>query len=352
MKQLVGTIMALMLVTQICRGDDDTPDAPIGPVTASVQTAAVQHRMVSKTVVAYGQVAADTRQLFNVNVPHAGQIVSLKVRVGQRVKKGDTLLDFVTAPESIQAWRQASTALAYARAERKRVAQLVVQQLATASQLAAADHAVADAEAALAAQRALGTDQGRVEVRAPFDGRVQSVPVSVGDRTAAAATLMQLSSVAGQRVLLALDVADSDGVHAGLAVHVASLVTDEPAYEGRIDQVADSVVTQTQQIEVTVQVAGVTLRPGERVRGDIRMNPHMADMVPRSAVLKDESGAYIYQVRAGKAWRITVQPGIASGNWVAISGRLLADAPVVVTGNYELQNAMLVHAEAWLKSAP
>jgi hypothetical protein len=63
-------------------------------------------------------------------------------------------------------------------------------------------------------------------------------------------------------------------------------------------------------------------------------------------VLTDARGAYVFQVAAGKARRVDVTPGTESAGLVAISGALDPALPVVVLGNYELQDGMPVREGA------
>ena len=321
-------------------------------VTATVETVALKQRMMGRQVVGYGQVVTDVRQLYSVSMRHAGQIQELAVRTGQYVRQGDTLLTSVTAPEAQQAWRQAVLALQVARDERVRVAQLFKQQLATASQWAAADHAVNDAQAVVTAQQQLGQDHTQWIVRAPGAGWVQGVSVTPGDRVQAGTVLLQLNAVSGQRVSLMVDAQDVAQLRPGLTVQCASLVTSNKRGSGRIDQVSGVLNPQTQQAEVTVRMQGAIWIPGERVRGNIELPQRSLNVVPRSAVLSDESGDYIYQVLNHHAWRVSVHTGVESGDWLAVSGPVWLNAPVVAVGNYELHNGMAVHSAVNVKTAP
>ncbi len=326
--------------------DDSAVVRPTLPPVASVHVVPLRMQSVSQTVVAYGQVAQDPARLQTVSLARAGQVIQLAVRAGQHVRRGDLLLTFARSAAVTQTWRQAQTAVQYAEAERARVAQLRSQQLATVSQLDAADRALADARSALEAARSSGSDSAQTWVRAPFDGWVQSVSVAVGDRVAADAPLLQLGPESGQGVLLDLDAVDRQRVHAGLAVRIVPLMTGSPAQDGTLAYLADVINPSTQQVSAVVRVAGHGLLPGERVRGEIALGAHRALVVPRTAVLDDGNGDCIYQVRGGRAWRVAVQRGIESGDVVAVSGKLLPDAPVVALGNYELQNGMAVRQDA------
>jgi hypothetical protein len=79
-----------------------------------------------------------------------------------------------------------------------------------------------------------------------------------------------------------------------------------------------------------------------QVRGTIALDSKESWVVPRSAVLRDEQGSFLFQVRDGHARRVPVTVAIESGNTVAVSGALDSSLKVVVSGNYELQDGMTV----------
>jgi hypothetical protein len=68
----------------------------------------------------------------------------------------------------------------------------------------------------------------------------------------------------------------------------------------------------------------------------------VAWVVPRSAVLRDAQGDYLFQVRQGHARRVNVQTGLEQGGLIAVRGSFEVNAPVVSLGNYELQDGMVV----------
>ena len=65
-------------------------------------------------------------------------------------------------------------------------------------------------------------------------------------------------------------------------------------------------------------------------------------VVPRSAVVFDETGPHLFTVSGGKAHRIFVQVGLDQGDAIEVSGTIGAGAQVAVEGAYELQDGMPV----------
>lgn len=329
--------LSLLLAAGGARG----ADAP----SVQVQTVALKQQAMTDSVTGYGVVSPDTRSLHTISLPRPGQLVSLYVSAGQVVKKGTPLLAFGTSADAALGYQQARDAVDFARSETTRIEQLVSQQLATQSQLAAAKKAQADAEAGLRGQEKIGSNQPLERITAPFNGVVVSVQAAQGDRMAAGATVLQLARAGAQRVLLGVEPEDIGRVHPGLSVQVKP-VFGGPTLVGRVAQVFGVINPQTQLVDVLVEVAGVGSLPGTRVRADIEVDQQTLWVVPRSAVLRDEHGAYLFQVAQGKAHRVTVQTGLEQAGLIAVQGEFDPKLPVVSLGNYELREGMAVHEGA------
>ncbi len=310
--------------------------------SVQVQTMALKQQTMTDTVSGYGVVSPDTHALQTISLPRAGQIVALLVSAGQVVKKGAPLLEFGTGADAAMSYQQARQAVDFARSEAARVGQLLSQQLATQSQLAAAKKALADAEAALRAQEKMGANRPLERLTAPFDGVVTAVQTAQGDRVAAGAPVVQLARAGGQRVLVGVEPDETARVRPGMVVNVVPVFGAGHPSIGRVTQVFGMINPQTQFVDVLVQLPDAGLMPGTRVHAEIQTGRHTAWTVPRSAVLSDAQGDYIFQVREGKARRVNVKTGLEHGGLVAVQGAFTDGAPVVSLGNYELQDGMAV----------
>ncbi len=310
--------------------------------SVQVETVALKQQPMMDTVSGYGVVSPDTRAIQTVSLPRPGQIVALLVSAGQVVKKGVSLLEFATGAAAALGYRQARQALDFAQSEVARIEQLASQQLATQSQLGAAKKTLADAEAALRTQEKIGTGQALEQVTAPFDGVVVALQAAQGDRLAAGAPVLQLARAGGQRVVLGVEPGEVARVRPGMAVSVAPVFNPERKVAGQVAQVFGMINPQTQFVDVLVVVPGDGLMPGTRVHAEIQLNRKAEWVVPRSAVLRDAQGAYIFQVRADKARRVNVQTGLQRDGLIAVQGAFTASEPVVSLGNYELRDGMTV----------
>lgn len=319
-----------------------------GPVLAAdassvlVETVALKRQAMAATVSGYGVVSPDTRSLQTISLPRPGQIVGLLASVGEAVKKGAPLLDFATGAEATLSYREGRHAVDFATDELARVEQLVSQQLATQSQLAAAKKALADAEAGLQAQDTMGAGRPQEQVAAPFDGVVMALQAAQGDRLAAGAPLMQLARAGRQQVLVGVEPDEVARVRPGMSVRVVPVFDGGRQFAGRVAQVFAMIDPQTQLVNVLVELPDAGLMSGTRVRAEITVARQDALVVPRAAVLRDAQGAYVFQVHDGKAHRIDVQPGLERNGLFVVRGAFDPNDPVVSLGNYELSDGMAV----------
>ena len=331
------TLPLLLLVTGMACAAEN-------PV-ALVKTVAMKQQQLTDTISGYGSVSPDTRNLETVSLPRPGRILSLLVSPGQTVKKGTPLLLFGTGADAELGYQQARQGVDFANSEVTRIRQLVAQQLATQSQLAAANKALADAEASLHAQEKIGAGHALEQIIAPFNSVVMSVQAAQGDRLAAGAALLQLARTGGQRVLVGVEPDDAKRVRPGMAVSIVPVFSGEAKVSGRVAQVFGMINPQTQLVDVLVKVSADRLMPGTRVRAEIDVGGETAWVVPRSAVLQDSDGAYLFQVAQGKARRVNVQTGLEHNGLIAIRGPFDAAQAVVSLGNYELRDGMAVRED-------
>ncbi|WP_246257877.1 efflux RND transporter periplasmic adaptor subunit [Pararobbsia alpina] len=350
--------LAVLLVALLCASvvsptarADDTPE-----VRTSVRTVPARQGIITQPVRAYGIVAADGASVTTLSVPYAAHLVRWRVARGQAVTRGAPLFDVMADPAAVLAAQQARSALDVAQRELARTRALYDGHLATASQLDAASKALEDARQADVAQRLLGLRPGSITVNAPFNGVVLQMSAAQGDALQPGAAVMQLSrggTQAGNTGNLELSVEPSDvrSLHVGDAVTVRTLAAQSDARptEGHIVNVGAAIDSQTQQVTVmaTLATTGTDLLPGSHVVADILPSGTLHWIVPRSSVLNDENGAFLFQVDPHrKAHRVAVVVRVERDASYGIDGPLTASWPVISTGNYELQDGGSVKPEA------
>ena len=327
--------------------DDDEAAAPAGAV--AVTTTVPVQQTFHDSIEAWGSAAGDPQRARSISLGHGGQVSALQVTAGQSVKRGQPLLTITPDPVARSAYQQAQTALSLATGELKRTEQLASQRLATQSQLATARKALADAQSALAAQRALGGDAATETIDAPTDGVVTGLQVGLGERVAANAPLLSFTPTHALLAVLGVQPEDGARLHPGLSVQLQPVYGARETFAGTLRMVGQSIDPQTHLLNAQVELpatAGASLVAGAPLDAQIRTADFTAWSVPRAAVLHDEHGDYLFQVEQGHAKRVNVKLRSAQGDPVGVDGPLDAKAKVIVLGVYELNDGDAVRESA------
>lgn len=309
-----------------------------GGATLVTETAPTQGS-APDIVTAYGTVMAAQDRGLTLSVQQDGRVVSLAVTPGEAVAAGQALITLAPTPAATSAYRQAETAVALARRERAHAAQLLTQQLATRDQVAQADKALSDAEAALAAMRDGGAGAAQRVLSAPFDAVVTAIPVAPGDHIPPGTGLLTLAPRDALVVTVGIEPAARARVRAGQSSILTPLAGGAPLH-GHVLRVDAQVDARTHLVDADL-VLGAEGEAGPLLMGAayaaaITVGVVHGWVLPHAAVLLDDSGTYVYQDADGTASRVDVRLLGRAGDRDVVAGRLDAGRPVVVDGAYQL----------------
>lgn len=236
-------------------------------------TAPVVVSDIENAVVAIGSLEAS--RMVSVGAQVSGQIKSLNVQLGDRVKTGDLLAE-IDSTTQLNAKRNAEAALASARAMRAvqianlRQAELSFERqktMLTQEATSRADYEVAEAELAsttaqiqaLDAQIEQGQTQldtakanlGYTRIAAPLDGTVVAVLAKEGQTVNAvqtAPTIVKIAKLDTITVTAQISEADVIKVHPGQTVYFTILGNPEKRYYGKlrtIEPAPESIESET-----------------------------------------------------------------------------------------------------------
>jgi membrane fusion protein, multidrug efflux system len=310
-----------------------------------IQQTKVTQQPISEFLTVYGQVQPDPDSVQTISLLHDALITRVAVRPGQRVNRGETLLELTTSPTAHMEYLKARGAVDYAQRELARQQRLLKEQMATNSQVAAAANALQDAQAGLQALEAQGQDKARGKMSAPTAGIITQVRVKQGDRLQAGVAVLQIAT--GNRLVAVLGVEPEDIrlIEPGTHVKIRSVFVPDYKAEGQLHEIHAMINPATHLVDALVPIPDDQtdqLVLGSRLIAHIQLNAHSGTTVPRSAVLQDEQGTYVFRVVNGKAQRVTVTTGLESDQWIEITSGLNPDEEVVTVGNYELKDGMPV----------
>lgn len=315
--------------------------APAPSVEVQVQTTSAQ--TLTETATVYGQLVPNPSVLRWVSAALAGRVDTVFVTAGSTVKAGQKLARIKPTPQTLATFQSAKSSLASARAKLKQTRTLAQNGLATRSNLAAAKSAVQTAKARLAALKAEGVSAKGEILTAAHAGVVTKLPVTSGQWVNAGARIMAISPAGALWVRLGLSPEQAADVRPGAAVRLVPVFGAGRSVSGQVVRVAGQTNPKTGLIDAVVPVppAASALYAGEWVNGTIALGQVTLPALPRSAVLHDNQGYYVFVVRGGKAYRVNVKPRVRDHGLIGVSG-LKAGATVVTKGNFELTDGAAI----------
>ncbi|HUF46960.1 MAG TPA: efflux RND transporter periplasmic adaptor subunit [Vicinamibacterales bacterium] len=385
MTRHVTTVFALAGLAAMAGACSSPP--PAGPADAAapvaVSTASVDQRDWPSFVEAGGVLRARTTAVVSSRL--LAPVVAVRVQAGDRVTRGQLLIDLdaaearaqaARATASFEAARQsleaagaevagADAALALARATHDRIRRLADTKSATAQELDEAVAGLAAAEArataaragaaqaasALAAARA-GADAGAIvaaygTLHAPFDGIVARRDVDPGSMATPGTPLLVIEDPAALRLEVDLDATRAAGIATGAAVtvRVDSDGVDAPWVDGRVAEIA-RVDTGAPAFRIKVDVAGAhTWRSGLFGRARFTGASRQAVTAPAAAIVSRGQLSLVFVVGADDIARLrTVRVGDAQGDRIEMLAGVSAGERVVLDPPATLRDGSRVTA--------
>lgn len=292
-------------------------------------------------VVGYGTVGAANSGRKTIMAPESAVIGRIFVRLGEQVPAGAPLVELAPSPASAASYMQAKSALTVARQLVASTERLVSLHLATAQQLADARKSESDARSQLHALDTVGAG-GPKTVRAPFPAIVTTLAATPGAIVAEGAPLMDLAAPGHLVLTVGVVPAQAAAIAPNDSASV-TLVGASRSYTGRVLVRGAVAEADTGLVPVDIALPPGKFYPGEMAEAAITTGEVHGYVVPHSAILVNDSGEpYVVQAIEGTAKKVPVQVLGAHGNEDVITGALNARAPLVLAGNYQLDDGMKV----------
>jgi len=337
-RYLPWTCLALLAAALAGCGKDKPADT--APQAMAVTLATAQVRPIARAVVVSGPVSAFEEMQLGVEV--SGQrVTSLRVDVGQWVKRGDILLqlDHRTLDSELSqaeaSLRQAQTAQELAVLNLQRGAKLADQQLISASSLdeLRANRANAEAQTATARARrdAAQLQRDFADLRAPADGVISKRLVQPGQVVAAGTELLRL--IRDGRLEWRAELSEEQLRLVAVGNTVELPYAGQPV-SGRIRAVSPGVDAQTRTGTIYADLpAPGPLKPGVYVEGRIVTGDGQALVIPTAAIVQRDGHSYVFtvgdkqlvqrrRVRIGQAVQGSseILEGLKAGDRVVVDG--------------------------------
>lgn len=347
---VIGLLIAVILVIAVWHlhkvegPGTNTAEKAQGPV-ALVKTVPVREGVMTAYIASYGSVIPAPGALQSVSVPFESQVVQVMVSNGQKVTRGNRLLEIKPSPDTRLTLEQAQQDLDSARQALKDVEGRFALKLATNDQILKARLTLRQTQLRVESLQKRGIGPARVLI-APVSGLIKKVFVQEGAIVGAGQPLAEIVGQDRLEVRLGVEPDDIARVHdqQQVALTRVNVPTLAPV-TGQVRKISYGVNPITRLVDVFVSLPSTaSFLLDESVVGKIAVATARGFMVPRSAVLPVGGGNYtLFTIQNGRAVKHQVRIKLQNDQEVELAeGNLQIGEPVVVEGNYELKSGMAV----------
>lgn len=314
-----------------------------GPV-ASVKTAPIKKGTVAEDITVYGTIVPAAGAVQTVSVSFESRIRRVLATEGQKVSRGDALLEIEPSPDSSLQIQQARNDYESAKQALQHMQQRFDLKLATKDQLLQTRQALEQAQAKLESMRRRGID-GLRTIHADVAGLISKVSVQEGAIVPAGSPMIEMVAQNRLEVRLGVEPEDIDKVKLGQEVSLTRVnIPRSDRVTGRIRKISRAANATTRLVEVFVDLPSSSrFLLGEYILGRITVASTQGLIMPRSAVLPQEDHYVVFTVKDNRAKKHTVRIGLQNEREVeVIAPDLQPGDPVVTLGNHELKDGMAV----------
>lgn len=320
------------------KGGADAEAKSKGPEAIPVEVALVATRPIAASYT--GTAPLEPRSEAQVIAKTSGVALAVYAEEGQTVRAGQTLVRLDASRAALQA-AQSAAQLRKLEASYARSSQLAVQKLISAN-----DHDTLryDLENARAVNRLANLELSYANVAAPIAGVIAQRSIKTGNFVQINTPIFRIVDTSRLEAVLNVPEREIATLKAGLPVQLLVDALPGHPFSGTVDRVAPVVDSGSGTFRVICAFAGGgLLQPGMfgriRIDYDSRTN---ALVVPRAALLEDETDPAVYVVRANKAQRVAVKTGYSEAGWTEVRQGLQAGDRVVVAGKTALREGSVV----------
>lgn len=335
-------------------------------------TEPVKRTTIDKNVLATGSVRASQRTEVGAQV--SGKIISLNVKLGQAVKKGDLIAEIdasnqsnslSTAEASLASYqaklKSAQVALEVAQSNYVRLSKLYKSDSASLSDLETAKNTLASAKATVdevksqiqTAQISVNdakTNLNYTQIISPMDGVIVSVPVSVGqtvNSNQTSPTIVQVADLSKMLIKLEISEGDIAQVQEGQEIRFTTLAEPNRTYQSKIDTVDPALTTLTDNnyteesgnteaiyyyANALVDNADNRLRIGMTVQGQVNIAKRENVLVVPTSTLKKKGDKTTIQVlNNNQVEEKDIQTGLSDSQYTEVISGINEGEQVVVT---------------------
>ncbi|MCH8497667.1 MAG: efflux RND transporter periplasmic adaptor subunit [Marinobacter sp.] len=332
---LIIVIIAAIGAGIVLFGDDDagSSQAPQSR-PANVNVVSPRLERVTDTIEAVGTLRS--REEIEITSEVDGRIMALNFRQGQRVDKGQLLvqLDDRQAQADLQV---AEARLADARTRYDRALRLRQNNSVPQSQV---DELRTEVDVAQAQRLAARTRLDNHRIEAPFAGVVGLRAFSVGAYVRIGAVITTLDATDEMELSFSVPERFLGAIRQGQTVQGITAAFPDEVFSGTLTDLGSRInpLNRSLPVQALVQNSDNRLRPGQFMSVSLTLREREALVIPEQAVLTQGTTNYVYVNQESSAQRVEVQLGVRMPGVVEISNGLAHGDQVVITGQDRLRS--------------
>lgn len=283
-----------------------------------------------------------SRQAVVLRPEVSGRIAQLHFRDGERVRKGQLLVQFDDQLPRAQL-QQSRAELSIAQANHRRNEELVAKGFISQR---AQDESAAALEVARAKLALAEATVARLKLVAPFDGVAGIRGVNVGDYLKDGADIVNIEDLDALYVDFRLPERLQSKVRVGLAARVTFDALPGVVHRATVQAISPQLDADGRSLAVRACIDNrqQTLRPGMFARVNTVFGERsQALVIPEEAIVPDGKGTLVYKLVPapegdGKvAKRTPVRVGLRSPGWVEVTEGLGLEDDIITAGQQRLQ---------------
>ncbi len=340
-------LMALTLVSAVillfaCNKKDPADSGKKKKKVPSVLVATAVEGKISKTLELVGSISAT--EIAKMGSPAEGPIIDCKVREGDPVTKGQTLLTIGRKKAADAFVKSAEESLAREREEFYRIEKLVKTGAIPAEQIEIASLRVSRAKAEVS--KALESMED-YKVTAPWDGIVRKAFVTDGDFVAPREHLVEIFDPTSLVMQFAVPESKAAAVSKEMKIDIRLDAYPNQKFKGVISRVYPELNIRTRTRTVEAKIFGsdvVELLPGMFARIKLELGAvEKAVLIPEKAlVITPTEKQVVFVVEENKAKLRKVVIGLEQDHKVQIISGVKSGEKVVIAGNERLKDGVSV----------
>jgi membrane fusion protein (multidrug efflux system) len=321
----------LSLASLGCRGGEEEWGKPPPP---TVEVVTVEPRPFENVVEFIGQLNAESSVLVRPEID--GVIESIEFEEGAKAAAGSVLVR-VRDDDQVAALRQAEAQAELAAALYERNRELAKRDIAAKIDL---EKARAEFKVTQAAVEQRRVELAKTVIRAPFDCVVGARQVSPGERVDDETVLVRVDAVDRLQLVFTIPERTLPLAEKGGRLELSVKPYPDRVFPAEVFFVAPTVENETRRALVKAWVPNPDhlLRPG--LFADVRAaigSKQEALIVPESAVVLDEKGAFVWRVDGeSRAWRQAVELGLRRKGEVEVVQGVEPGMRVVSAGTHKV----------------